>query len=331
MREEIIYYYHVDPKDTVKLGNYNAFKLRNYFYFIIQTSYKEDDIKTLKGMTDFMSSLGDHTVAIPQYNREGNLLSKVDNKNIVLLRTVRKQISDTRSIGYELAQFHQKGKYYQGDTGDFNRIGTWKELWEKRLDTLEAHWLKILNSKPTEQFDRVFIETFPYYLGLSENAIQYLVDCELDDEPNLFDAGTICSERFTSKSWGDKFYYKVPSEWIIDHPSRDLAEWIRSTYFQMENSEQEILKFLNEYEMVTPLTSFAWRLLYSRLLFPVHYFTTVENYYMSSDKDVKFEYAEQLTNIIDSINNYEVFLGNFFKNIKLPVTKLKIPQLDWLI
>jgi spore coat protein YutH len=331
MREEVLYYYHIDPKDKVKLGNYNAFKIRNYFYFIIETRYSEEDILTLKGMSEFMESLGDHTVATPQYNREGSLISKIDNKNIILLKTVRKSVSDNRSIGYELAQFHQKAKYFQGDPGELNRIGTWKNLWEKRLDSLEGHWFKILNSAPTEQFDRVFIETFPYYLGLAENAIQYLIDCEIDEEPQLFDSATFCSERFNNKTWGENFYYKIPTEWIMDHPSRDLAEWIRATHFESDNSEAEILKFLNEYEVVTPLTSFAWRLLYSRLLFPVHYFSTVENYYMSSDRDNKFEIAEQLTNITDSASDYEKFLSDFFKNIRLPVTKLKIPQLDWLI
>ena len=62
----------------------------------------------------------------------------------------------------------------------------------KRLDQLEKFWQSQVMNHPTDVFDQLFIESFPYYLGVAENAIQYVVDTEMDDTPQLTDAATIC-------------------------------------------------------------------------------------------------------------------------------------------
>ena len=63
---------------------------------------------------------------------------------------------------------------------------------------------------PTDVFDQLFIESFPYYLGVAENAIQYVVDTEMDDTPQLTDAATICQERFTPLLWHQTKRLKLP-------------------------------------------------------------------------------------------------------------------------
>ena len=49
---------------------------------------------------------------------------------------------------------------------------------------MEKVWNGLLFQTPEDEFQRMFIDSFPYYIGLTENAIQYLVDTEIDDEPN---------------------------------------------------------------------------------------------------------------------------------------------------
>ena len=58
----------------------------------------------------------------------------------------------------------------------------------KRLDQLEKFWQSQVMNHPSDVFDQLFIESFPYYLGVAENAIQYVVDTEMDDTPQLTDA-----------------------------------------------------------------------------------------------------------------------------------------------
>ena len=64
-----------------------------------------------------------------------------------------------------------------------SRIGQWKNLWEKRIDQMEKVWKGMMQHEPVNEFDRMFFESFPYYMAIAENAIQYLVDTELDDDP----------------------------------------------------------------------------------------------------------------------------------------------------
>ncbi len=69
--------------------------------------------------------------------------------------------------------------------------------------------IQVMNH-PTDVFDQLFIESFPYYLGVAENAIQYVVDTEMDDTPQLTDAATICQERFTPLLWHQTKRLKLP-------------------------------------------------------------------------------------------------------------------------
>ena len=89
------------------------------------------------------------------------------------------------SLGSELSIFHKRGAFFPEEIEQLSRIGEWKALWEKRLDQLEKFWQSQVMNHPTDVFDQLFIESFPYYLGVAENAIQYVVDTEMDDTPQL--------------------------------------------------------------------------------------------------------------------------------------------------
>ena len=68
---------------------------------------------------------------------------------------------------------------------------------------------------------------------------------------------------------------KNPFDWVFDHASRDLAEWVRDYYIQHIHTYQRgVVQFFQEYQSIERLSSFSIRLLYARLLFPIHYFET---------------------------------------------------------
>ena len=79
-----------------------------------------------------------------------------------------------------------------------------------------------------------------------------------------------------------------------------------------------------------PLSTFSWRLLYARLLFPIHYFMTVEDYYMRQDKEEKYSHEERLLYMLENADEYEELLRNFFDSIRLPRNQYQIPRVDWL-
>ena len=69
---------------------------------------------------------------------------------------------------------------------------------------MEKVWNNMLYQQPESEFDRMFMESFPYYMAMTENAIQYLVDTELDDEPKSIDYGTVCHIIFLLIHGGTK-------------------------------------------------------------------------------------------------------------------------------
>lgn len=324
-------YYGLHAGELHPFGKYQSFWLRNKIYVLVPVrDLKEDELVEIKKLTDYYQQQGDTSVGEFVENMYGYYVSKINGKDCVLLKYNRVTPREVVSMGQELAQFHYNGKYYQEKIEHINRIGQWKELWGNRLEQLEKFWKQKVMSHPEGGFDRLFVDSFPYYLGLTENAIQYIVDTELDDEPKAFDAGTVCFSHFTRNQWENEYRVKMPIEWVYDHPSRDIAEYIRYEFFSRdERREEEVMSFLNEYEKVVPLSSFAWRLVYGRLLFPLSYFEAVEGYYISSES-TRNSYEKDLQKCLALLPEYESFLRNFYSLIRLPTRKVGIREIEWL-
>ncbi|MGM9985719.1 MAG: spore coat putative kinase YutH [Bacillaceae bacterium] len=324
-------YYGLHAGELHQWGKYQSFLLRNKIYVLVPIrELKEDELLEIKNLTDFYNQCGDTTVGEFVENMYGYYVSKINGKDCVLLKYNRSTPREVLPMGQELAQFHFQGKYYTERIENINRIGQWKELWVSRLEQLEKFWREKVMTHPESGVDRDFVDTFPYYLALTENAVQYVVDTEMDDEPKLFDAGTVCYNHFTRQQWDNEYRMKMPIEWVYDHPSRDIAEFIRyEFYHRKERREEVILEFLNEYEKITPLSSFSWRLIYGRLLFPLPYFEAIEGYY-GSGASGRNKYEKDLKACIDLLPAYEDFLKRFYSLIKLPTRKVGIRDIEWL-
>jgi len=329
--QDLFHHYQIQPAELIKVDSYYLFWQRNRVYFLVPVSqYKEEELQEMKKLSDYMQSLGDLSVATFVQNTQGYFVSRIANSNHALFRCNR-QYERNKSIGEELAIFHARGKKYAEEVLELNRIGQWKTLWEKRLEQLERFWQSKVNSHPENYFEQVFVESFPYYLGLTENAIQYVVDTELDTKPELVDAATICHQKLNIRHLKSIYHAKIPVEWTYDHFSRDLAEVIREHYFESgDESMEHILTFLHGYEKRSPLSPFSWRLLYARLIFPVHYYETVEGYYLTKTDDERKQREHELIYHLETAEKYEEFLGTFFEKIGLPVEKLGIRELSWL-
>ncbi|MDQ1144508.1 spore coat protein YutH [Bacillus sp. SORGH_AS 510] len=325
--------YGITVEEYVKLDRYEALRGNGWLYLVSNPSGKEeDDITELEKIAEHLRNYGDQHVPVILPSKDGQLITTWEQNKYCVL--ANRQIEDQRKIklGRKLAKFHERGRLVPFQIERSSRIGQWKSLWEKRLEQMEKVWNNLLFQTPEDEFERLFIDSFPYYLGLTENAIQYLVDSEMDDEPTEADGGTVCHERFTQKTWGDHYMIKNPFDWVFDHRSRDLAEWTRERYFRnIQTYDVDVQQFFSEYQSVTPLTSFSWRLLYSRLIFPLHYYDCIESYYITRSEQDKKVLEERLSKILRQTSDYERFLAGFFHMAGAPVRQLNIPQLEWLL
>lgn len=333
MKSEIYQSFGLQPQELMNVGKYSGFWIRNKVYLLLPVNgMKEEELGEIKKLSDFMMQQGETSVATFVPTIHGYYVCEINEQQYILARCNRQGgVRGKESEATNLALFHYHGKQFPDTIEHLNQIGQWKDMWEKRLEQLEQFWQSKVLIQPHDEFDELFIESFPYYLGLTENAIQYLVDAELDDEPQHFDGATICHQKYSSKYWKYHQRLRIPFDWIYDHPSRDLAEWIRNEWLGDKGGAiYSILAFLKDYEAKTPLSSFAWRLLYSRLLFPLHYFELVESYYNEREQGQKGIYQTQLENIINTTAGYQGFLRDFYDIIQLPVGQLRMRKVEWL-
>ncbi|WP_019243791.1 MULTISPECIES: spore coat putative kinase YutH [Bacillus] len=333
MLQDVIYqnYGIVMERQNVN-GAYQRFFSANVLYTIIPIQeYEEEELMERLIMAEYMQQQGDKYVSSFVMSNEQTYLSEMDDHLFILMANDVLDKPRAINMGYKLAKFHNRGRTLDVPIKACNRIGKWKELWENRLDYLEGIWREKMTSHPINEFEKKFVESFPYFSIMGENAIQYLVDCEIDDQPDGFDAGTISHDRFYDDKWLGDYLVKNPFEWVYDHHSRDIGEWVRQHYHTYPQTYQPTMtQFLQEYVSMQPLSSFSWRLLYSRLLFPVHYLEVIEGYYSSNSQGEKKMLEEKLEEILNQSHRYEDFLRYFYEINQVPINALQVPKVDWL-
>ncbi|WP_052343834.1 spore coat putative kinase YutH [Bacillus massiliigorillae] len=333
MLEDVIYENYGLTMERQRMeGAYQRFFSGHALFTIVPIAeVNEDELMERLKMSHFMQQQGDQYVSSFVMSRENTYLSQNEGNLFILMENTLLEEPRPIKMGSKLSKFHSRGRTFAEPIKVCNRIGKWKELWENRIDTLEAVWREKLQAHPINDFEKLFVESFPYYVGLGENAIQYLVDCEIDENPTNLDAGTVCHERFYNDMWNGEYLLKNPFDWVFDHQSRDIGEWIRQHYHRLPQTFQPtMVQFMNEYQSNLPLSGFSWRLLYARLLFPVHYLEAVESYFSSRKMGDQRKLEENLEEMLEQSHHHEEFLRYFYEVNEVPIQNLRIPKVDWL-
>src|SRR5699024_5628412 len=97
--------------------------------------------------------------------------------------------------------------------------GKWKQLWIDKLTSIEHSVFDEAQKYLNSYYDAV-IDSLPYIIGISENAIQYLNETYYESNFDESDQGTITFLRYTD-------HLLQPIIWVndlsYDHPTRDIA------------------------------------------------------------------------------------------------------------
>jgi len=324
--------YGIQADEELRIGEYTACRKQEKIYILIPVDgYDDSVLNELHLLSEHLVKTGEKYCSTFLKTKEGKNTCEWQNGKYAILNSRQIQNRKISRLGRKLAKFHYRGRLVTFQVEKISRIGQWKQLWEQRLEQMEAVWNEMLFQHPDNEFERMFFESFPYYRGLAENAIQYLVDSELDDDPGLTDHGTVCHERLTAETWMNSYYMKNPFQWVFDHSARDLAEWTRERYFRnIKTYEPDLRLFLQDYQSIVPLTSFSWRLLYARLVFPLHYFNCIETYYGTGSEQKQRMLEESLQKYLQQTDDHEHFLASFYDFAEVPVKKMKIPIISWL-
>ena len=177
----------------------------------------------------------------------------------------------------------------------------WKKMWKEKIDYYELQ-IQENGLKCT-----LLKQSFPYYLGLSETAINLL------NYVNYKNINYCISHKRIEKI--DNLYN--PINIIIDNKSRDIAEYIKLKFFSDDLVLEEIIGIINK----KIFTKDEIILFLSRLIYPSYYFDIYEKIYKNK------EYEKDLNKIIKKNVEYETFLKQIYNKIKLSYT---IPQIEFL-
>lgn len=297
MNNFIKFFYNMKVTNTNFINNYYEFNHNNNYYrlYILNEEY---NIYNYNNIYTINKELINNTLMSEIIlNKDKNIITTYHNINYILLKM---NCNINKNITLEEIDYLSKVKIVN------NNKSNWGLLWSKKIDYLEE-----LISENGKKYPQV-VNSFNYFIGLSENAISYYNNIDIDNNMMYYISHKVL--RPTDKV--DSLYN--PLNIIYDYRVRDVAEYIKNSFW---TDNHNIYSELNNYLYKNNLSLNEVKLLISRVLFPSFYFDLYEDIF-NYNKDEKI-----LNNIISRIDEYEEYLNSiiiYFKRF------YPIDEIEWL-
>ena len=297
MKHLIEYLYKVEVDRVVSYKNNYIIKTSNKFLYLFQV----DNKVRINYMIDVISNINMSSFFCYRFlkNIYNDYYFLYDGKEYIIVELERDYNS---SIDIdEMISFYESSSFLNKN---LNFKLNWDILWENKIDYLHLHINNnILNNNGKCAY-------FYYYIGVAENTLLYVKNLKNTEQLSYRDKLVFCHRRV--KYPCKKIDFFNPTDFNIDLEVRDIAEYIKSQFYENE----EYLIDLEYYLKVRKLTEFSASLLYARLIFPSIFF----DYYEFSEK------CEVLYEKFD-INKFEMFAKKTYELINSYVEIDKIPWL----
>lgn len=295
MEKYIKYYYGIDVEKYNKINNDYYFYYNNELYVLKKQELNIDNKKIIELNNKLNNTLFNKII----YTKNNDIAINIENSLYILYKiyiNLNKKISLSEINSINNINLHVKN----------NEIN-WYNLWTNKIDNLEYQISQNGKKHP------ILVDSFSYFIGLSENAISYLNNSIKETKKEISDNLVLSHYRIK-----DIFSLYDIVNLVFDHKSRDISEYIKLSFF---NNNQNIFKELDEYFNNNYYSEYGIRLLYSRILFPSFFFDIYDDITIDQDDEKK------ILNIIKRIDEYEIYL----KDIHSYLTKFyNIPSIDWL-
>ena len=297
MNNFIKFFYNMKVTNTNFINNYYEFNHNNNYYRLYMLN-EEYNIYNYNNIYTINKELINNTLMSEIIlNKDKNIITTYHNINYILLKI---NCNINKDITLEEIDYLSKVKIVN------NNKSNWGLLWSKKIDYLEE-----LISENGKKYPQV-VNSFNYFIGLSENAISYYNNIDIDNNMMYYISHKVL--RPTDKV--DSLYN--PLNIIYDYRVRDVAEYIKNSFW---TDNHNIYNELNNYLYKNNLSLNEVKLLISRVLFPSFYFDLYEDIF-NYNKDEKI-----LNNIISRIDEYEEYLNSiiiYFKRF------YPIDEIEWL-
>lgn len=298
MKNLINYLYHIDIDTIEKNGNYYLIKDKESVYLFSKYEAKYNFIQ----IYNICNELNYHYFFA--YKLKSNIYNKfltnIDQESYYLLDIGTDYNSEVNF--YDMLDFYKRSYIFLNRQvqNNFN----WDILWENKINYLElyANNNKITNTK--------ILPLFYYYLGIAENALVYVKSITKKYIRSVDDKLSFTHRRVGFPVRKIDFYN--PFNLIIDFEVRDIAEYIKSLYY----NDIDYLIDLEYYLKTNKLTRYSASLLYIRIVYPSNFFDYFE------DKSKSYFYDKYY-----DTNDYELFIKKTYELINSYVS---IDKILWL-
>lgn len=304
MKNNIMYYYNLPIDNIYQNNDYYYFDIRNERYeLVIYTR----DIKEQQAIYELnkkmiMSNILVHEI-IP--NKDNYIVTIINNIPYILYKIY---INKEKEISLSELTYLSN---YNFEYDDILKRENWDTLWAKKIDYLEYQINQIGKKYP------ILVDSFSYFVGMAENAISYVKNTNLEVKKEQTDINVISHRKIKECNKLNCIY--DPLNIVIDHKSRDLAEYIKTSFFK---NNIKIFEELDQYFSNHYFSLYGIRILFARILYPSFYFDTYEEIILNKKNE------SSILEISNKIKEYEIYLKNIYLYLK---RFYDIPEIEWLI
>ena len=300
MKNIINYFYNLNITELTNKDNIYSFYDNDelYHFYIYNNSIKNLDLT--KDIDDSLKN--DTLIHEIIINKDNSIITYYNNIPYILCKiniNINKPITlgEINYLSSKVISTNSKITYH-----------SWQDLWSIKMDYLE----KVINENGKKY--PIIVDSFNYFVGMAENAISYynnLSNKEVDNN------SLVISHRIININ--DTVYAIYdPVNIIIDHKARDIAEYIKYSFF---NDNNNIFKELNIYFKYNYYTKDDVVMLLARVLYPSFYFNMYEDIMINSKEE------KIITNITSKLDKYELYLARVFKYFN---NFYNLPVPEWL-
>ena len=300
MKNIINYFYNLNITELTNKDNiYSFYDNDELYYFYIYNN----NIKNINLTKDIDDSLKKdtliHEIII---NKDNSIITYYNNIPYILCKiniNINKPITlgEINYLSSKVISTNSKITYH-----------SWQDLWSIKMDYLE----KVINENGKKY--PIIVDSFNYFVGMAENAISY---CNNLSNKEVDNNSLVISHRIININ--DTVYAIYdPVNIIIDHKARDIAEYIKCSFF---SDNINIFKELNVYFKYNYYTKDDVVMLLARVLYPSFYFNMYEDIMINSKEE------KIITNITSKLDKYELYLARVFKYFN---NFYNLPVPEWL-
>ncbi len=301
MKNNIMYYYNLRIDNITQNNNNYYFTINNdnYCFTIYTRDIKESNEIYKLNKYMLSSNILVHEI-IP--NKDNYVVTIINNIPYILYKIY---INKNKQLNInELT-------YLSNYTYQVDKILTrnnWNILWSTKIDYFEYQINQMGKKYP------ILVDTFAYFTGLAENAISYVKYTTLETQMETSDNPVISHRKINNNI--EPLYN--PLNIILDHKSRDIAEYIKLSFL---NKNTNIYQELDSYFSSNYYSEYGLRLLYARIIYPSFYFDMYEQIIQGLRKE------SDLLNIVSLLDDYELYLKEMYYYLK---KYHNIPEIDWI-